>query len=285
MRTIRAVAKGVHAVTSTLTDAETNALLRHDGFPLASKYDARWILENQMGPNALWLSEWLCQELKLQPGMRVLDLGCGRAISSIFLAREYGVQVWAANHWESTSDNWQRIRDARVADRVFPIKAEARSLPFAHGFFDAIACVDSFIYFGTDDLYLDYLAKFVVPDGRIGIVNGGLTRDFDGPVPQHLCPFWGQDCWGWHPCAFWRQLWERTGLVDVEVCDMLPHANPTYVQWKKARLAFTGARVLGGDAEERARQQELASIRADIGVLEADAGEYLTFVRMVGRRL
>ena len=32
----------------------------------------------------------------IRPGMRVLDLGCGTAISSIFLAKEFGLQAWAA---------------------------------------------------------------------------------------------------------------------------------------------------------------------------------------------
>lgn len=52
-----------------------------------------------MGPNALWLVEWLAEALPLRAGMRVLDLGCGRAMTSIFLAREFGVQVWATDFW------------------------------------------------------------------------------------------------------------------------------------------------------------------------------------------
>lgn len=31
---------------------------------------------------------------------------------------------------------------------------DARSLPFANEFFDAIVSHDSYVYFGTDDLYL-----------------------------------------------------------------------------------------------------------------------------------
>jgi SAM-dependent methyltransferase len=86
--------------------------------------------------------------------MRVLDLGCGRAASSIFMRREFGVQVWATDLWFSVSENIERIRDAGVEDGVFPIHADARSLPFAAEFFDAIVSVDSFCYYGTDDLYL-----------------------------------------------------------------------------------------------------------------------------------
>ena len=53
--------------------------------------------------------------LELWAGMRVLDLGCGRAASSIFLRREFGVQVWATDLWISPTENWQRIQAAGVA--------------------------------------------------------------------------------------------------------------------------------------------------------------------------
>ena len=64
-----------------------------DDFPRSATYDPAWMLENLMGPNAVWLAEALAQVMCLKPGMRVLDMGCGRAISSIFLAREFGLQV------------------------------------------------------------------------------------------------------------------------------------------------------------------------------------------------
>ena len=58
-------------------------------FPRAAKYHPAWILASVSGSaNPLWLSEWLAEAINFQPGMRVLDLGCGRAASSIFLRRE-----------------------------------------------------------------------------------------------------------------------------------------------------------------------------------------------------
>src|SRR5246127_1279075 len=101
-------------------------------FPPASQYHPEWVLANASGgANSLWLTEWLAPALDLRSGMRVLDLGCGRASSSIFLRREFGVQVWAADLWFSAAENSQRIRDAGVEDGVFPLHANARSLPFA----------------------------------------------------------------------------------------------------------------------------------------------------------
>jgi len=109
-----------------------------------------WVVENEMGPNALWLTESLCQVMPLEMGMRVLDLGCGTAMSSIFLAREFDVQVWAADLWVQPTDNLDRIREADLEDVVFPIRAEAHDLPFADGYFDAVVSIDAYHYFGTD---------------------------------------------------------------------------------------------------------------------------------------
>src|SRR5258705_12597077 len=148
-------------------------------FPRSSQYNPEWLLASISGAaNPLWMAEWLTSALALRPGMRVLDLGCGRASSSIFLRREFGVQVWATDLWFSASENIQRIRDAGVEDGVFPIHADARSLPFAAGFFDAIVSIDSFFYYGTDGLYLNYLAQFVKPRGRVGMRGAGLVAEF-----------------------------------------------------------------------------------------------------------
>src|SRR5215210_1075315 len=158
-------------------------------FPRSQQYSPEWICENGFGGNSLWLTEFLCERMELRSGMRVLDLGCGRAKSSIFLTREFGVEVWATDLWIAASENWQRVRDAGLHDRVFPLHADARSLPFAAEFFDAIIAVDCYSYFGTDDLYLNYLVQFVKPGGAIGIAGAGLVQEMPTPVPKHLREF------------------------------------------------------------------------------------------------
>lgn len=173
---------------------ELKTLLSKPEFPRAAQYDPLWVLENQMGPHPLWLTEWLCQDMNLNREMRILDLGCGRGLSSIFLAKEYGAQIWATDLWISASDNYKRIKEEGLADSIFPIHSDARTLPYADSFFDAIICVDAYIYFGTDDLYLDYLCKFLKPGGQIGIVVPGFMQEVNDSLPKHLEPFWAQEC-------------------------------------------------------------------------------------------
>ncbi len=233
-------------------------------FPRSSKYHADWVIASASGgANALWLTEWLAEALHLRPQMRVLDLGCGLAMSSIFLRREFGVQVWATDLWFSAANNLQRIRDADVEDGVFPIHADARSLPFAAEFFDAVVCIDSLVYYGTDDLYLNYLARFLKPGGVLGVAGAGLMQEIEGPVPDHLRAWWEPGMCCLHSAAWWRRHWERTGILDIDVADTFPEGWRLWRDWQAVV------------APENA---------VEIQAVEADRGSYLGYVRLVGRR-
>ena len=233
-------------------------------FPRSSKYHPDWVIASVGGgANALWMTEWLAEAMTLQPGMRVLDLGCGRAMSSIFLHREFGVQVWATDLWCNATENLNRIQDAGVENGVFPIHADARALPFAADFFDAVISIDSFIYYGTDDLYLNDLARFVKPGGQIGIAGAGLTQEIDGPLPEHLREWWTPDLWCLHSAAWWRRHWERTGIMNIELADTLPDGWQLWLDWHRTICPDN---------------------TVEIQTLEADRGNHLGYVRLVGRR-
>ena len=233
-----------------------------DRFPKSNKYHPAWLLAGcSGGANPLWLSEWLSESLELRPGMRVLDLGCGRAMSSIFLRLEFEVDVWAVDLWFSASENLRRIRDAGVEDHVYPIYADARSLPFANDFFDAIICIDSFPYYGTDDLYLSYLSRFVKPGGQIAIAGAGLMSE--GPVPERMANWWEPSMYCLHSASWWRTHWGKTGIVNVNAADSMPDGWRFWLQW-----------------QEVVAPENLAEIRA----VENDAGGYLGYIRVVARR-
>jgi cyclopropane fatty-acyl-phospholipid synthase-like methyltransferase len=238
-------------------------------FPRSHNYSFEWIREGGMGSHPLWLAEWLSQSLDLQPRMRVLDLGCGKAKSSVFLAREFGLEVWAADLWVSPSENFERIRDAGLltsvpnGGRVIPLRVDAHKLPFAAEFFDAIVAHDCYSYYGTDDLYLNYLVQFVKPGGQIGIAGAGLVQEITPPPPAHLAPIWSTDFWCLHSADWWRHHWSRTGLVEVELADSMPDASAIWSQWQR---------------------QIAPDNHAEIAAVEADAGHALTYIRMTARR-
>lgn len=239
-------------------------------FPRSAGYDPKWMLDNAMGPNPVWLAEALTARMRLEPGMRVLDLGCGKAITSVFLAREFGVDVVAADLWIKPSENWPRLVEAGVAQRVLPVFAEAHDLPFAHGCFDAIVSVDAYHYFGTDDMYLGYVREFLRPGGQLGIAVPMLTTEFT-ELPEHLRRFWEWDFWTFHSPRWWRRHWARTGLVEVEAAEAIPDSWRHWLLWDEVSLA-TGTSPMPEIAEQVIEMNRL------------DAGRTLTLGLVVASR-
>ncbi len=254
-----------------MTDANGNPLA-HPRYLRSNEYDPRWVFENQMGPNALWLMESLTEVLQIEPGTRVLDLGCGRAMTSIFLAKEFGAEVWATDLWIMASANQARIRDAGVEDLVVPIHAEAHALPFAAGFFDVIVSVDSYQYFGTADLYIGYISAFLRDGGRIGAVMPAVFEEVGATVPDDLAPFWDWEFCCFHGPEWWRTHWEKTGKVRVDLADAVEDG------WKDW-LIFTEACLATLDGWRKAAASN------EIGMLDVDRGRRLGFTRIVATKV
>ncbi len=188
---------------------------------IADKYKKNFVAQNLMGPNVLILLEELVENVSLKRGMRVLDLGCGHALSSIFLAKEFGVQVFAVDLWIEASDNYKRILQMGLDDLVIPIHSDANQLPFADEYFDALISIDAYQYFGNNDTYYDeHLKHLLKKDALVAIAVPGMKNELGDPVPDEMKPFWPEKALNeWHAIDWWK---ERLGekLKDFEIKEM-----------------------------------------------------------------
>jgi SAM-dependent methyltransferase len=230
-------------------------LLKDPRYPRSSSYDPEWLLES------------LCMVMELKPGMRVLDLGCGKAGGAIFLAKEFGLQVWAVDPWIRPTENWERIRKAGLEQQVFPLKGDAHNPIFARDFFDVIIGINSFWFFASEDLYLGHaLLPLVKPGGQIGVVLPGFYHEFEGvlpeSLPEHLKPYWDSCALcAWHSADWWRRHWARNSGIDILLADSFPDGEgyQTYLRWERIM-----------EYPEKIAQD--------------DDGRDITFVRLVARR-
>ncbi|WP_328223425.1 SAM-dependent methyltransferase [Streptomyces sp. NBC_00310] len=256
-----------------MTTTALAALHRPDRYPRASAYDSAWLLDLDMGPNPLWLLEDLVGDLELRPGMRVLDLGSGKGATSVFLAREFGVEVVAADWWIPAEEAAAVFEEARVGDRVTAVRAEAHTLPFEEGSFDAVVSVDAFEYFGTADSYLPYLVRFLRPGGQLGVATPALTREVRdlGFIPAHIKDVVGWEAIAWHTAEWWRFQWAVTELVDVTSARLQEDGWRDWLLWARAGVERRPSPSGGVD-------------QAVVEMLEADEGEYLTFALVTARK-
>ena len=236
-------------------------------FSKAAKYDPEWLKANMMGPNAVYLLERLSEYMDLHEGMRVLDLGCGMGITSVFLAKEFGVSVGATDLWIPATENYKRFIEAGVSDRVYPIHSEAHELPYADGFFDAVISIDAYHYFGTEEDYMDkHCAKLLKPGGQIGIVVPGLSKELKlGEIPKGLESYWEDDFNTFHSEGWWKNLWDGSSMIRTDHYEKMSDGKKIWYEsfW----------------------QQGEYSSDYDREMLEADETDALTMIMLTGKRI
>jgi cyclopropane-fatty-acyl-phospholipid synthase len=117
----------------------------------------------------------VCEKLALEPGQRVLDIGCGWGSFAIHAALNRGVKVTGITLSEPQAElARQRAAEAGVADKVDIRVMDYRDL--AGEPFDAVASIGMVEHVGSAniDLYAEQVARLVKPGGRV--LNHGIAR-------------------------------------------------------------------------------------------------------------
>lgn len=117
----------------------------------------------------------LCRKLRLAPGERLLDVGCGWGGLARFAAREYGAEVYGITlSREQLALARERVLAEGLQERVQLDYRDYRDLP-ADGRFDKVVSVGMFEHVGHANLavYFQTLQRAVKPGGLV--LNHGIT--------------------------------------------------------------------------------------------------------------
>lgn len=172
-----------------------------------NNYTEFFTKEHLMGPNSLkLLDELLVNAPDAVGDGYVLDLGCGTAITSLFLARETQAEkVFATDLWVSAGDNWRRARAWGAAEKLIPIHADATDLPYGEGFFQSIVSVDAYHYFGgTEGFFAEKILPLLAPGGHMLLAMPGVKEE--GVQSSSLMQEWaGDEASLFHSAEWWKQ--------------------------------------------------------------------------------
>lgn len=193
-------------------------------YPLSKKYEGPAFESRIMGPNPLKLTEELLLECPFPKDAPVLDLGSGQGVTSAFLAKEYGLQVYAADLWSEPSENQKFFDSLGIPrERLIPVKADATALPFPEAYFGGVISTDSYNYFGRDPGYLDEkLLPFVKKGGHILIAVPGMKKDCHENLPPELLLSWNAEQLDYiHDRDYWESMVQQSKNARVlRVCEM-----------------------------------------------------------------
>lgn len=234
-------------------------------YPKTSQYDSTFLAENLMGPNSMKMLEELTPSLDLQPGMRVLDLGCGRGLTSIFLAKEFDLQVFATDLWITATENYERFHAMGLDEQIVPIHADATALPYADAYFDAVISIDAYQYFGLDPAYMDaHLAPLLKSDAIIALTVPGLKEELGNTLPAEMALSWSaEDLDTLKTCEHWQAVLEQSEMVEIEAIDEMQGFDECWADW------------LATDHEYAAN---------DRPAMEAGAGKYMNLIALIAHK-
>jgi cyclopropane-fatty-acyl-phospholipid synthase len=196
--------------------------------------------------------ELVCKKLGLEPGMRVLDVGCGWGSFVVHAAREHGAEVTGITLSEpQAAGARERARKAGVAERVDIRVADYRELQAEP--FDAIASIGMVEHVGNVniDRYFERLAALLKPGGRL--LNHGIARlrHTDGEAGPFSERFVFPDAAPLHLSRIQHAV-ERAGLATDHVEGFAADYAETLRHWAR-RLDERRDEAVALAGEERVR--------------------------------
>lgn len=184
---------------------------------------------NMMGPNTLRLLDELLEDITVQSeNQRILDLGCGKALNSLYLAKEKKAIVYSVDLWISAEENFQSAKAWSMENRILPFHVDANQLPFSKEYFDGIVCIDAYHYFGmSPEFFGEKILPLVKAGGFIAIVVPGL-KEIPSGRPMELLKEWlGDEIDSFQTVEVWDKiLGDSPEIESKEVKEMKAMEEP-----------------------------------------------------------
>jgi SAM-dependent methyltransferase len=235
------------------------------------------------GPGGLYLVSLLAKELSLRPNSLVLDLGCGSAESSLYLADNFQAKVVAADLWRDPAGNARKIETRGHRGDVIPLRLDtSKPLPFAEEYFDAILCVNNLNFYGTDIAVIDRIAGHLKKGGAFCSGGECLNEEFtpeqvaDPPAVYNFAqPVWQDDFLTSHSPGWWADHIARSDVLQLVSCKELEDGQRFYEE----QALLTEPEGYFGLSAQQARELEIRQIEYG-----RENRPYMTVYQLVAKR-
>jgi cyclopropane-fatty-acyl-phospholipid synthase len=225
--------------------------------------------------------ELICRKLRLRPGERMLDVGCGWGSLVLHAATHHGVRALGVTLSEPQAElARQRIAAAGLADRVEVRVLDYRELDEQP--FDKIASVGMYEHVGRAQLdsYVDVVHRLLRPGGLF--LNHGITRINTQPPrgPTFISRYVFPDG-ELHPVTEITGALEAGGFEIRDVESLREHYALTLRCWV-ANLAADRDAAIAEVGEERERVWRLYMLGSAQGFEGGEIGIYQTLAAREG---
>jgi cyclopropane-fatty-acyl-phospholipid synthase len=232
-------------VHAHLKHENRNAIAFH--YDVSNEFYALWLDENMVYSCAYFERpdddlasaqtaklEHVCRKLRLMPGERLLDIGCGWGALVMHAARHHGVHAHGITLSQRQLELAQhRIAQAGLQDRVTVELRDYRDLQ-GEATYDKVSSIGMFEHVGLKNLpvYFSTVQRLLKPAGLF--LNHGITHDVEGwsktPstefINRYIFPDGQLDL-----VSNVQRAMERAGFEIADVESLRPHYAKTLRHW------------------------------------------------------
>ena len=136
----------------------------------------------------------------LKPGCKVLEIGCGKGITAIFLARNYGCSITGIDISPiQIASARERVKDEDMLEETSFIAADCQELPLFTDLFDMVFSECSISLVQNKKRILDEIWRVLKPGGRLTITDlirsdDEVTKELSKAAPLSINSFASFPC-------------------------------------------------------------------------------------------
>ncbi|OCH85645.1 hypothetical protein OBBRIDRAFT_838789 [Obba rivulosa] len=131
---------------------------------------------------------YLSAQMKLKPGMRVLDVGCGVGGPALQIARFADVTIVGLNNNDFQIGRARRYtQKAELQDKVTFVKGDFMKLveKFGENSFDAVYAIEATVHAPSWEGVYGEIKNVLKPGGIFGMYEWCMTDEWDPSIPSH----------------------------------------------------------------------------------------------------
>jgi cyclopropane-fatty-acyl-phospholipid synthase len=227
----------------------------------------------------------ICRKLRLEPGMRVLDIGCGWGSLAVFAAERYGVEATGVT-LSATQAEWAAtdIRRRGLEDRARVMVRDYRDLD-GLGPFDAVASVGMFEHVGRERLAQYFAAAMAaLRPGGLFLNHGIATTVTNGLLRRRWLRFGDGSFLGRYVFPDGELVSvedaagvaRRAGFELLDAQSLRPHYALTLKAWvERLESSAAEARALVGEEVYRTWRLYMAAARGGFEEGSLDVAQLL----------
>lgn len=197
----------------------------------------------------LHMNRALSRKITIKPGDKILDAGCGIGGSSIWLAKNYDVEITAITLTASQVDRAREYAKKNgVADQIEFKEADYCHTPFADESFDIVWGLESICYAVDKQDFIKEAYRVLRKGGQFIVADGFALKDdftaeewpfiqafLDGCVVPNLATV-----------GVFRNAMENCHFNDIQYTDITKEVMPSSeVLYKKSLMTYPIEKILG----------------------------------------